>query len=133
MATHQLTIAKASKHDIRATSEFLQMAHDVLKKELFGLSIPYEEWRKWDEDSEDYKLAIKIQKRIAGEEGIDIEDVDDRVVCYELLANKFTKASGSYYRVIISADILIDNIVPASSTILEFHPGFQFNHVDKEQ
>lgn len=133
MATHQLTIAKASKHDIRATSEFLQMAYDVLKKELFSLSIPYEEWRKWDEDSEDYKLAIKIQKRIAEEEGIDIEDVDDRVVCYELLANKFTKASGSYYRVIISADILIDNIVPASSTILEFHPGFQFNHVDKEQ
>ncbi len=133
MATHQLTVAKASEKDIDVTRQFLQMAEDLLEKQKFSFNSAYEQWRHWDEDDEDFILAKKIQKRIANEEEIDIEKVDDRIVCYELLKHRFAKASCSHGRVIMAADILIDNIVPASSTILEFHPGFQFNHVDKEQ
>lgn len=128
-----MRVAKATKKDIETTGLFLQMAELLLERQKFSLKSAYEQWRDWDEDDEDYKLAIQIQKRIAREEDIDIDKVDDRLIAYELLHHSFAKASCSHGRVIMAADVLIDNIVPASSTILEFHPGFQFNHVDKEQ
>lgn len=72
MATHQITIAKASKNDFEKVYNLLSPM-----EELFNNRWSNEEsWTEWDDDNEDKLELLAIRKEIAEEEYCDEDEVD---------------------------------------------------------
>lgn len=127
-----MKIAKADKNDISTTREFLQACENVMDKGHFSLLSPEDQWMRWNDDDPDKILVQKILNRIADEEGIDTDEVDNRVAMYEFLKAKYQLADSNWNRVILAADVLIDNVCDPMDNCLAFDPSFEINHVDRE-
>jgi hypothetical protein len=130
MATHQMRVAKPDKRTIDSVHNFVHAAEAMLERQKFSLCDPCEEWTTWPDDDNDKQEMLRIRKRIAEEEGWSETDVDNRIVAYEYLLKKY---SNRLQHVVISADIMIDNICDPTGDCLDFHPGFEFFHVAPEQ
>lgn len=128
-----IKVAKATERDIHGTRDFMQAAELALEVERFSLSDAAAKWRELDSDDDDWKLIIHLRKELAEELDIDQMDVDDRLTMYEFLKEKFRRNAIGWQRTVIAADVLIDNVCDPTGTVLDFHPGFDFNHVAAEQ
>lgn len=129
-----LRVAKADEEDIKSTREFLQAC------ELFWDSRPAysfvskeDQWLSWENDDPEKMELLKIRKRISEEDGVDEEDVDNRLVLFEFIKRRYKKADSSWGRVIMAADCLIDNCCDPMQSHLAFYPGFVLFHVVPEQ
>ena len=84
MATHQITIAKASKNDFEKVYNLLSPM-----EELFNNRWSNEEsWTEWDDDNEDKLELLAIRKEIAEEEYCDV-DLNPKGEWIEVLDNNF--------------------------------------------
>ena len=84
-----------------------------------------ESWREWNDDDEDKKLLLEIEKEVKEEDGETVWDgVDNRLILYEFIKRKWRKAnySGSFGRIVMDAEVLIDNACDPSLDYLEFKP-----------
>ena len=64
MATHGLTIAKASKEDFEKVYNLLQPMEELFNSHWSN----EEEWTEWDDADKDKKELLAIRKEIAEEE-----------------------------------------------------------------
>lgn len=84
MATHGLTIAKASKEDFEKVYNLLQPMEELFNSHWSN----EEEWTEWDDDDKDKKELLAIRKEIAEEEHYYEEDVDNRLVLFEFIKRR---------------------------------------------
>jgi hypothetical protein len=130
----QLTIAKATEQDIDATRHFLQMCEAFWdNRNRYSLRELESDWENWDDDDPDKIEMLRIQRNIADEEGKNIKCIDNRLIVYEFLKCKYKKADNKWGRVIMAADVLIDNCCDPTERHLAFHPSFETFHVAPEQ
>lgn len=127
-----MKIVKPTPDEFEALLNFLNASEAVLDKEKFSFASPEDNWEEWDEDNADKILITKIQKEVAEDLGYGVSSVDSRIVMYEFLKHKFSKAfrwRGVYW----AAEALLENIQDPFDDCLAFHPCFQINHVENEQ
>jgi hypothetical protein len=129
----QMKVAKADDEDFKRTRAFLQACESIWdNRNQYSLRCKESTWKERDDD-EDKLLIIKLQKELASEEGCEPEEVDDRILMYEFIKHKYEQADCYWSRVIIAADVLIDNVCDPTEGHLAFYPGFECFHVANEQ
>jgi hypothetical protein len=129
-----LRIAKATEDDIDTTRNFLQSCEVFWdNRQIFSLRELESDWENWDDDDPDKIELKKIQRELADEEGIKIKFLDNRLVIYEYIKRKYKRADNKWGRVIMAADILIDNCCDPTENHLAFYPAFEMFHVAPEQ
>jgi hypothetical protein len=129
-----LRIAKASENDIDITRSFLQ-ACEVFwdNRNRYSVSNLESDWKNWDDEDEDKKELLKIRRDLADEEGTEERFLDNRLVIYEFIKQKYKLADNRWGRVIMAADVLIDNCCDPTESHLAFYPAFEMFHVAPEQ
>lgn len=129
-----LRVAKASEEDIELTRDFLRLCEAFWdNRASFSFRELASDWDRWDDEDEDKMELIQIRKNIAEEEGLSESDVDNRLIVYEFLKRHYKKADSSWGRVIMAADVLIDNCCDPTEGHLAFYPAFEMFHVAPEQ
>ena len=83
-----------------------------------------ESWRGWDDDDEDKKQLLAIEKELKSEWD---DEADNRLVLYEFIKRKWKKINynGSFGRVAMDAMVLIDNVCDKNFDYLEYKPGLK--------
>lgn len=127
-----MRVAKASTQDIVSLTDFLQACEESLERAKYSLTSAYDKWEEWDEDDEDKRHLLRIRDKIAKSEDIEPNEVDNRIILYEWLREKFVAAAG-WRRVTIGVDVLIENCCDETKSHLDFHPSIQIKHVANEQ
>lgn len=122
MATHQITIAKASKNDFEKVYNLLSPM-----EELFNNRWSNEEsWTEWDDDNEDKLELLAIRKEIAEEEYCDEDEVDNRLVLYEFIKRRMRLCGCSnWQRVVTAAECLIDIFCDPQESCLAWRPDLK--------
>jgi hypothetical protein len=129
-----MRLAKPDEDDFDTTRQFLQLCERFWdSRPKYSLRREEDEWRQWENDDPDYKEVLKLRRSIAEEEGIALDDVDDRILVYEFLRLKYKKCDTNWGRVIMTASVLLDNACDPTLDYLEFFPGFECFHVAPEQ
>jgi hypothetical protein len=126
-------MAKATESDFESTVEFMNAAESALERGKFSLSYPQDFFEDMDEEDPEYIKIMKIKKRLSKEDGLSIDDVDNRLVMYEYLTEKFAACSCSWRRMLHGGWTMIDNSCNPNETHLAWREDIQFNHVAYEQ
>lgn len=122
MATHRLTIAKASKEDFEKVYNLLQPMEELFNSHWSN----EEEWTEWDDDDKDKKELLAIRKEIAEEEHYYEEDVDNRLVLFEFIKRRMQLCGCSnWQRVVIAAECLIDTSCDPQESSLVWRPDLE--------
>lgn len=127
-----LLMAKAGEEDLQTTKDFMNACEMALEGAKFSMMSPEENWMELDDEEEDKQEILRIRKRIAKEERISEDAVDNRILMYEFLQGKFQAASCNWRRVVWGADILIENVCDPTEDHIAFYPGFELFHVSPE-
>lgn len=124
MAKHKCTVAKATQEEFDRVWGFVHPMEALFDGR--GFFSNEEDWRDWDDDDEDKKLLLKIEKELlaAGEDKYDGQ-VDNRLILYEFMKVKFLEAnySGSIGRILFDCSTLIHNCCDPDLDYLEFKPS----------
>ena len=122
MATHGLTIAKASKEDFEKVYNLLQPMEELFNSHWSN----EEEWTEWDDDDKDKMELLAIRKEIAEEEHYYEEDVDNRLVLFEFIKRRMQLCGCSnWQRVVIAAECLIDTFCDPQESSLVWRPDLE--------
>ncbi len=117
-----MKVAKADSKEFDKVYDFINIMDDLFDNKFFS---DEESWREWNDDDEDKKLLLKIEKDLKETEGSDIwGEVDNRLILYEFIRLKWKKANycGSFQRIVTDADVLIDNVCDPDLDYLEYKP-----------
>ena len=117
-----MKVAKADSNEFDKVYDFINVMDDLFDNKFFS---DEESWREWNDDDEDKKLLLKIEKDLKETEGSDIwGEVDNRLILYEFIRLKWKKANycGSFQRIVTDADVLIDNVCDPDLDYLEYKP-----------
>jgi len=132
MAQHGMRMAKPDKEDFEKVSSFLKAA-DSIWDDKWSLRCSEDAWEDWDDDDEDKIFILKIQNELAEDEGINPDEVDNRILMYEFFKRKFRQAECSWRRVVWGGEIVIEAACDPTLDYCDFMPGIVFNHVEPEQ
>jgi hypothetical protein len=123
-----MRVAKPSKGMIKAVNEFVTACERVLEKEKFSFTEACDTWeRDWDEEDDEYKVLKRIKTELADELGCSYKDVDNRIVCYEYLKRMYCNRLD---HVVLTAEVLVDNVCDPQKDYLDYHPFLRVDHVD---
>ena len=87
-----MRMAKADEEDFKTTHNFLSWCEKFWdNRERYSFRDMESDWLTWGEDDEEKQYSLKIRKDIAEEEGCDEEDVDNRLVVYEVIKRMYKK------------------------------------------
>lgn len=117
-----MKVAKADSKEFDKVYDFINVMDELFDNKFFSNE---ECWREWNDDDEDKKLLLKIEKDLKETEGSDIwGEVDNRLILYEFIRLKWKKANyyGSFQRIVTDADVLIDNVCDPDLDYLEYKP-----------
>lgn len=117
-----MKVAKADSKEFDKVYDFINVMDELFDNKFFSNE---ECWREWDDDDEDKKLLLKIEKDLKETEGSDIwGEVDNRLILYEFIRLKWKKANycGSFQRIVTDADVLIDYVCDPDLDYLEYKP-----------
>lgn len=118
-----LKMAKADPEEFESVMSFVRVMEALFEsRSIFSNE---EDWREWDDDDEDKKMLLEIEKEVKEEDGTDWNgDADNRLILYEFIKRKWRQAnfSGSFGRIIMDAEVLIDNACDPDLDYLEFNP-----------
>ena len=111
----------------KATPEDFELVLGVLRPldAMFNCRWGYgcDVWLDWDEDDPDYEELVAIRRRVAREEHVDEDDVDNRLVVAEFVASRMRAAgAGSWERVVLNCQALIDTFCDPADSCLSWHP-----------
>ena len=122
--TCRLTVAKADKDEFKRVWSFVHAMEALFDGRGFFSS--EESWRGWDDDDEDKKTLLEIEKELidAGEATWDGHPNNDAIL-YEFIKRKWREAncSGSFGRIIFDCQTLIENCCDPDKDYLEFKPS----------
>ena len=129
-----LRVAKATEKDIEITRSFLQACENFWdNRPIYSFKELESDWETWDEDDADKVELLRIRKEFAIEEDVSESDVDNRLVVYEYIKRKYKAADNRWGRVVMAAEVLIDNCCDPTESHLAFFPAFEMFHVAPEQ
>lgn len=118
-----LKMAKADPEEFERVMSFVIVMEALFEsRSIFSHE---EDWRDWPDDDEDKKTLLDIEKEVKEEDGTDWNgDADNRLILYEFIKRKWKQAnfSGSFGRIIMDAEVLIDNACDPDLDYLEFKP-----------
>ena len=122
-----LKMAKADPEEFDKVMNFVNVMDDFFDSKFFSTE---EDWREWDDDNEDKKMLFEIEKELIEDgEGISVWDdhPDNRLILYEFIKRKWRHAnfSGSFQRIIMDAEVLIENACDPDLDYLEYKPEIQ--------
>lgn len=118
-----LLMAKADPEEFNRTISFVRVMDALFEGRSFFST--EEDWRDWPDDDEDKKLLLEIEKEVIDEDGTNWDGKpDNRLVLYEFIKRKWHMAnySGSFDRIIMDAEVLIQNVCDPDLDYLEFKP-----------
>ena len=118
-----MKVGKASPEEFDMVTGFINVMEDLFGGRSFFSQ--EESWREWDDDDEDKKLLLEIEKEVKEEDGESVWDgVDNRLILYEFIKRKWRKVNycGSFGRIVMDAEVLIDNTCDPNLDYLEFKP-----------
>jgi len=123
MANVKMTMAKADEDEFDRVSNFIEIMDSL----FCGRSIfsDEESWREWDDDCEEKQILLEIEKDIKDTDGEMWDgEVDNRLVLYEFMKHMWRKANfcGSFQRIVMDAQVLIDNACDPTLDYLEWKP-----------
>lgn len=120
-----LKMAKANPEEFERTMKFVNIMEALFESNPYSLMESETSWREWDDDDEDKQLLLEIEKEVLEEDG-DCWDgrPDNRLVLFEFIKRKWKEAnySGSFGRIIMDAEVLIDNACDPDLDYLEWKP-----------
>lgn len=125
-----MKVHKLSKQDFANVRVFKNAIESVLCKEKFSIHAAEENWHHWDDEDEDKQEILRIRKFMAKNEEVSEKSIDDRILMYEFLKKKY---SHQLDLVVMTADILIDNVCDPVDDVLAYRPSLQEIHVAPEQ
>ena len=114
--------AKADKEEIDRVQKFYNLVESLLDSR-WGDSD--EDWRTWDDKDEDKKEILEIEEELKLWEGTDLDGhVDNRIVLYEFFKKRFKEVDwgGSIGRVLMNADVLVNQVCDPDLDYLDFNP-----------
>ena len=118
-----LKMAKADPEEFERTMSFVRVMDSLFDSRSFFSS--EEDWREWDDDDEDKKMLLAIEEEVKETDGACWDGkADNRIILYEFVKRKWKQAnySGSFDRIIMDAEVLIDNCCDPDLDYLEFKP-----------
>lgn len=127
MAKKKVTVTKATKDEFERVWSFLLPMEALFDSR--GFFSNEEDWRDWDDDDEDKKMLLKIEKElIADGESCWDGHPDNRLILFEYMKRKFLKAnySGSIGRILFGCETLIENVCDPKLDYLEFKPSIMY-------
>ena len=79
-----MKVGKASPEEFDMVTGFINVMEDLFGGRSFFSQ--EESWREWDDDDEDKKLLLEIEKEVKEEDGETVWDgVDNRLILYEFI------------------------------------------------
>jgi hypothetical protein len=127
-----LHMAKPDKEDFNNSRNFMQYA-DNLFSSKYSNSYTEDEWEYLDDEDEDKKIIVKLQKELCEEIGCSTKSLDNRILMYEFLKHKFENVQGCWWRALVAGELAIESFSDPTVDHLAFYPGFELFHVSKEQ
>lgn len=119
----KMKMSKADEQEFEKVMSFIQVMDELFMSRSFFSN--EDDWRDWDDDNEEKKLLLEIEKEIRETEG-ELWDgsVDNRLVLYEFIKTRWRQAnySGSFDRIVMDASVLIDNVCDPNLDYLEYKP-----------
>lgn len=120
MSTHTLRLARFDEKDYDKTLSFLQIMEQLFDNRW---ACSHDgQWEEWDDDDEDKRKLLSIRKELAAEEGYSEEDVDNRLVLFEFIKQKYRGIDCHWRRVLMAAEVLADNVCDPLQDTVEYHP-----------
>ena len=120
-----LKMAKADPEEFERTMKFVNIMEALFESHHYSLVDSETSWREWDDDDEDKQLLLEIEKEVTEEDGtLWDRKPDNRLVLFEFIKRKWKEAnySGSFSRIIMDAEVLIDNACDPDLDYLEWKP-----------
>lgn len=118
-----MRVAKATKDDFDKTTSFLSSMEALFDtRNRYSLRNYEEDWKGWDDDDDDKKLILRCQKELSEEGGCDPDEVDNRLILFEFIKQKYQACDCSWNRVVWGASVLIDNACDPTLSHLDWHP-----------
>lgn len=118
-----MKVAKADPEEFERVMRFVSLMESFFEGRSFFSS--EEDWRDWPNDDEDKKRLLEIEKDLvdAGEATWDGHP-DNRLILFEFIKEKWKYAnwSGSFGRIVIDAEVLIENACDPELDYLEWKP-----------
>ncbi len=118
--SRQMKVAKASKEDFETTRDFLQIMDDLFDSR--GCFCKEEDWLDWDDDNPDKIRLLEIRKEVAEETGYSEDDVDNDLILFNFIKEKFRTCEFNWRRVLWAGDVLIFNACDPHKDHLAYHP-----------
>ena len=128
-----LKVAKPTEKDFDATYKLNSVLETLTDSRWFDR---VDSWQDWDEDDEDYLFFKEKREEIAEEEQISPEDVDSRILVYEYIKKHFRKNPSALARIIMCAQMAIDNAFDKDLDYIDWNPEIKElirNKEEKEQ
>lgn len=115
-----MKVAKAEKEEFDRVYNFINIMEGLFDQRWFFSQ--EESWRDWDDEDEDKQMLLEIEKELKLSEYD--EEPDNRLIVYEFIKRKWRNANycGSFGRIVMDADVLIDNACDPDLDYLEFKP-----------
>jgi hypothetical protein len=117
---HKLRMAKATLEDIDKTRDFLQILEQLFDNRWFCSHDA--QWEDWDDEDENKQEIFRIRKRLAFEEGLSESDVDNGLILFEFIKQKYREIDCHWNRVLGNVDVLIYNACDPQQDTVEWHP-----------
>lgn len=127
MAQRGLTVAKATPEDIDCTNNFLSALDNLFDNRFFNGGEDH--WDEWDDEDTDKIMLLKIRKDLSIELSCDEDEVDNRIVLFEFIKDRFKDCEYSWRRVLFNTQVLIDSCTDPFSDVLE-HDAFTYRAIN---
>lgn len=115
-----IRLAKADDEDFATTREFLQCCDNLFENRWACCSD--EQWQDWNDEDEDKKEILQLRRQLALYEDCDEDEIDNRILLFEFIKQKYRTCECNWRRVVMAADVLIKNACDPMQDTVEWHP-----------
>jgi hypothetical protein len=129
-----MRMAKATTNDFDTTRKFLQSCEMMWdNRDRYSFIDLEGQWETWDDEDEDKIELLKIRQELCDEEGVNVKQLDNRLVIYEFIKRRYKRCDCNWGRVVMGADILIEQVCDPQKDYLDYSPYLEEFHVAPEQ
>lgn len=116
-----LSVAKPSEKDMDECYRFLRIMESLTDDRLFHSSSA-SDWKEWNKEDEDYELLNYCRNQLIQDGEDDEDELDDRLVLWEYVKWFFNRCPSSFARVLMCAQMALDNAFDEKSNTIEWKP-----------
>lgn len=112
-------VGKPTKNDFEACYSFMRTLESLTDNRMYSCALE-SDWTDWDEDDEEYKILSELRSDYCRYADKDVEDldIDDyKIIMWNYVKWFFNAHPSSLARVIMCADIAMDNAFDNSEEV----------------